>query len=136
MKKEEYIREYGRAGYEKKLQQDRERLNEHPERIIANARATGRKGGKYYEYHRQYQTTGLQGKRNLVRVKHRRYYRPYKQIIAPDSQLHHQWVPGASEYMGVALVEKDQHMHGFIDVIQILEGKITLLTEAEIRGDK
>ena len=37
------------------------------------------------------------------------------------------------------VVEKDQHIHGFIDVIQILEGEITLFTEEEIKnrgGDK
>ena len=30
--------------------------------------------------------------------------------------------------------EADQHMSGDIDVIQILDGKITLLTEAEIKN--
>jgi len=32
----------------------------------------------------------------------------------------------------LALVEKDQHMRGIIDVIEVLEGKITLLTEEAI----
>lgn len=77
---------------------------------------------------------GNQGERNKIRMKHANQYRPFKQIIAPDSQIHHEWIPETAEFRGVALVEKDQHMHGFIDVIKILEGKITLLSEKEIKG--
>lgn len=39
-----------------------------------------------------------------------------------------------NEYDGVALVEADRYQHGIIDVIQILKGKITLLTEKEIKN--
>lgn len=53
-------------------------------------------------------------------------------IIAPDSQLHHEWVPETCEYRGVALVEAEQHMHGFVDVI--VDGEITRLTEEQIRN--
>jgi hypothetical protein len=66
-------------------------------------------------------------------MRHGYYWRPYKNIIAPGSQLHHNWIPGTADYTGLALVEADQHMRGFIEVIQILEGKITLFTEKEIR---
>lgn len=109
----------------------------HPEEVIANHikfnPEIGRKGGKYYEQKCKYNLTGLQHERGLVRKKHEYKWSPYKQIIAPCSQCHHQWVPGMAEYTGLALVEKDQHMHGYIDVIQILEGEITLFTEEEIR---
>lgn len=81
--------------------------------------------------------TGIQGDRNKIRDIHRYKWRQYKRIIAPDSQLHHQWEPNSAEYAGVALVEKDAHMHGFIKVIEILEGEINLFTEKEItnRGE-
>ena len=70
----------------------------------------------------------------LIRNKHWRRWISYKRIIAPDSQIHHEWISEMADFRGVALVETDQHAHGFVDVIQILEGQITLLTEAEIRG--
>ena len=79
---------------------------------------------------------GIPHEKELIRQKHSRKWTLYKKIIAPESQQHHQWLPGTADYIGVALVEKDQHMHGYIDVIQILEGEITLFTEEEIRGDK
>ena len=134
MKKEEFIRRYGEAAYEKMLQQTREWRRAYPEEVITQGRKRCRKGGKYYERHRKHESSGLRHRRNLVRNNHRWHYGPYKQIIAPDSQLHHQWVPETADYTGVALVETDQHMHGFVDVIQILEGEITLLTEVKIQN--
>ena len=92
------------------------------------------KGGRYYNHHLEYNRTGLRGERNRVRDKHAALYRLFKQIIAPESQIHHEWIPGTADYRGVALVEKDKHLHGIIDPIVILDGKITLLTEAEVRG--
>lgn len=80
--------------------------------------------------------TGIQGDKNKIRMKHAHQYKPYKMIIALESQIHHEWVPDTPEYRGVALVEKDQHMHGFVDVIEILDGKITLLTEEEVKRGK
>ena len=105
-----------------------------PKKAIAYQHDANRKGGKYYERQQRYERTGIPGKRNKIRVNHRNHYRPFKQIIAPESQIHHEWIPDTADYRGVALVEADQHMHGFIDVIQILEGEITIFTEAEIRG--
>ena len=158
MKKEDFIKRRGKEAYEKRLQQERERMQkwkrEHPEdarekkrlwrqnnpdKVKAQNQKWSREkncGGKYYEHRFKYDSEGLRRDRNLIRMKHRDFYRTYKQIIAQDSQIHHQWVPGTAEYTGVALVEKDQHMHGFVDVTQILEGEITLLTEAEIRTGK
>lgn len=148
MKKEEYTKKYGKAAYEKQQQQcldwaaqHREEANArsmkwaiaNPNKVIANARETTRKGGKHYEKHLKYETIGLRGARNRIRMSHAQRWRKLKRIIAPDSQLHHQWLPGTADYTGVALVEANQHQHGFIDIIQILEGEITLFTEAEIR---
>ena len=149
MKKAEYIRKYGITAYEKIIQQHkvwkvkhRKEINlwnkkweiNNPLKVLANKREQYCKGGKRYEKNLEDNRTGLRGKRNHVRGRHHRLYTPFKKIIAPGSQFHHQWIPGTADYTGVALVEADQHMHGYIDVIKILEGEITLLTEAEIRG--
>lgn len=148
MKKEEIIERYGEEEYNRQLEQKRayreahkEEANarnkkyaeEHPEQVIAKGQEQCRKGGKYYDKTLEDNRTGLRGQRNHVRERHRRQYRPFKNIIAPDSQLHHEWVPETAEYRGVALVEADQHMHGIVDVIEILDGKITLLTEEEVK---
>ena len=120
--------------YETHLQQMRKWREDNPEQIKINSQEANRKGGKYYAVKQRYLSTGIQYFRTSIRRKHRDSYRRYKQIIAPESQIHHEWIPGTADYRGTALVEADSHMHGFIDVIQILEGEITLLTEAEIRG--
>jgi hypothetical protein len=163
MKKEEYIKRYCEAAYPKKLEQRRawgeahpEKVREqtrawyeahpgkrreqhraweesHPEEVLAGHREQCRKGGKRYDKHLIYQHTGLRGARNKIRRNHARQYQQFKKIIAPDSQVHHQWIPETSEYTGVALVEADRHMHGFVDVIKVLKGEITLFTEKEIR---
>lgn len=147
MKKEEHIKKYGKEAYKEHLEIGRRRYNknseiinakstkwrgENPEKVRKNNYEGSRKGGKYYLKSLQYSHTGLRGERTKVRNQHQHQYRQFKKIIASESQIHHQWIPGTANYRGVALVEKDQHFHGFIDVIQILEGEITLLTEAEI----
>lgn len=151
MKKEECIARYGEAAWEKVLAQRRERYKanreeekarvkkwreEHPEKVAPNNHEQSRKGGKYYDKQLEYQHTGVQGEKNIIRMKHGRYYKPYKQIIAPDSQIHHEWIPDTSDYSGVALVEKEAHQYGIVDVIEILDGEIRLLTEEEVRKGK
>lgn len=166
MKKEEIINTYGEEEYERRLQRRREWYAQHrkeskakskewaekhpeediarhkkwaknnSEKVIANSQEQCRKGGKRYNHALEYQTTGLRRERTIIRRRHRRLYYPYKSIVALDTQLHHQWYPDTANYRGIALVEKDQHMYGFIDVIQILEGEITLLSEAEIMEAK
>ena len=125
----------GRVAYKRGEREKIWRKN-NPDKVkaqhVKNHPEQSRKGGKYYDKHLEYRRTGLQGERNRIRKKHRRFYYPFKQIIAPASQLHHQWVPSTADYSAVALVETDRHMHGSIDVIRILEGQITLFTEAEI----
>ena len=164
MNKDEYIERYGEEAWEKKLAQNRAWKDEHPEKVLEhsrkwheahpevararekawaeahpevvkeNSREQGRKGGSRYEKHLEYYRTGLQGERNKVRNKHRNMYRPYKQIIAPDSQIHHSWFPGSSKYDCIALVESNAHRHGIVDVIEILKGEITIFSEEELRN--
>ena len=144
MNKEEYTESRGEEAYEKMLHQITDWRAQHPKEIsvanrkwreanldevLLNNQETCRKGGKYYKHVLEYRRTGLQGKRNKIRHKHGHRYRQFKRIIAPNSQIHHEWIPGTAEYTGVALVETNPHRYGVIDVIQILEGAITLLTE-------
>ena len=149
MKKEEYIERYGPEALAKQREQTQEWNEKHPEEARESKQLWRsnhpnevkkirqewtRKGGKHYEQRRVHQRTGIPGGKERIRARHQHHYRPYKKIIAPKSQIHHQWIPGTANYTGVALVEKDPHQYGFIDVIQVLEGQITLLTEAEIKG--
>lgn len=149
MKKEETIRRYGEAAYEKKLaynkgwnkeysvkvrESNRQWRINNPEKVKEHNHVDRGKGGKYHEQCSKYALIGLPYKRKLIRNKHWRRWTSYKRIIAPGSQLHHEWIPGTADFRGVALVEAYSHRQGFIDVIQILEGEITLSTEAEIRG--
>jgi len=158
MKKEERIARYGEEAYQKQLAQQRTYykankeeenarakkwreehqeqvkayIEEHSEQVIANNHESDRKGGKHYAKKLEYNHTGLRGERSRIRVKHAIQWRPFKTIVAPESQIHHEWIPDTSDYRGVALVEANAHQYGIIDVIQILEGKITLLTEEQV----
>ena len=121
MYKEEILknhREYYRKCYES-----------HPEILKARATKQSKKGGKYYEKRLIYQQSGLQREKNKIRAKHSTHWRKYKGNWLTETQIHHEWIPETADYRGIALVEKDQHLHGFIDVIQILEGEITLFEE-------
>ena len=151
MKKSECMKQYGEEAWKRRLEQGREYnkahreeakeynrnyREQHPEETAARSQELSRKGGKYYDRHQEYQHTGVQGARTKIRNRHGNQYKPFKDIIAPTSQIHHEWVPESAEYRGVALVEKDQHQYGIIDVIEILDGKITLLTEEEVKRGK
>lgn len=148
MDKEARIKRYGKAAYKKRLQQSRDWHAQHseeyrartkrwceanPDKVKANNHEHSCKGGKYYGHALEYNTTGLQGKRHKIRRNHGYIYRPFKRIIAPGSQIHHEWIKGTAKYRGVALVEGNPHRYGIIDVIKILDGEITLLSEKEIR---
>jgi len=163
MRKEEYIQRYGGVAFERMREQtkvwnaahpkrvkeirqvwavshpgeckvfDKKWREANPDKVKARNQEYSCKGGKYYAQTVEYKRTGLQGERNIIRRAHRYKWNPYKQIIAPSSQIHHAWLPGTPKYRGVALVEADQHRHGIIDVIEVLEGEITLFTEKEIR---
>ena len=134
---EELVERCGVDSYENHKRRNRHWRKENPEKTKgfytkANIES-GRKGGKYYQKRLKYNRTGLPGMRTRVRVKDARRYRKYKSIVAPESQVHHQWRPGSADYDCVALVEKNQHQYGIIDVIEVLEGVITLFTEKAIR---
>lgn len=158
MKKAEYIKRFGEAAWVKKMAHKNE-LNaiwmkkwhaenleiarkrgvqwkrNNPEKIKVHDAEISRKGGKYYEKMKQRRAVGIPHEKSLIRGMHNRRYRVYRKIIAPESELNHQWLnDGSAGYSGVALVEANAHRHGIIKVIQILEGKITLFTEREIAG--
>lgn len=137
MKKEEYVRRYGVESYERYRKNIRIWLKKHASQVqeiqkISSAERN-RKNGKYYAKKRQFETTGIQRVKRLVRAKHQKRWNKYKQIIAPNSELHHEWIPNSGRYRGVALVDKEKHRHGVINPIQIIEGKIMLFSEPEIR---
>jgi hypothetical protein len=132
------VKVYDKEHKEEEKARNKKYQEQHPEEVIAHNQELNRKGGKHYEKQLAYNRTGLRADRNKVRLKHRNQYRPYKAIIAPNSQLHHEWIQNTDEYRGVALVEAEQHMHGIVDVIEILDGEIILLTEEEVKkgGEK
>jgi hypothetical protein len=138
--KEEYLekekarhRKYHKEHKEEEKARNKKYRDAHPEEVKANSHDRNRRGGKHYVNHLKDKRTGLQGERNRIRTKHARQYRPFKDIIAPDSQIHHEWAPPTAKYTGLALVEANAHRHGIVDVIEILDGEIILLTEEEIR---
>jgi hypothetical protein len=140
MKKEEYIERYGEEAWERKLERWRDWYKVNREACKARDKKSNRekhrKGGKHYKKKLEYKRTGLQGERERIRKKHCYMYHPFKMIIAPDSQIHHEWIPQTAEYLGLALVEANPHRYGIIDIIQILDGRITLLTEEEVKNGK
>lgn len=107
MEKKEMISRRGQEAYEKMQQQGRDWVLTHPKEVKVRQHERDRKGGKYYGLRIKYNSTGLPHDRNLVRWRHANRYRQYKQLIAPESQIHHQWAPGTADYTGVALVEAD-----------------------------
>jgi hypothetical protein len=134
MKKEEFIKRRGDVAYSRRLKQQRQWKLENSEKVKVCDFVRSRKVGKYYLKRLRYEHSGLRGERNKIRANHSHKWQQYKKIIAPDSQIHHEWIPGTAKYQGVALVEKDQHQHGIIDIIQILDGEITLRIERESKS--
>jgi len=128
--KKERIALYGEEKYKRYLKQTQEWKREHPEIVKANNAEYNQKEGKFYNKKIEDDRKELRRKRNIIRACDRKRFRKFKNIIAPKSQIHHEWLPESPNYRGKALVEADTHMHGFIDVIQILEGDITIFTEA------
>ena len=136
MKKKETIKRRGIEAYNRELALSTIWWEEHPKRRDVYARERNRPGGKYYKEVLRKNGVGLRKKRANRRCRDGGKYRPFKNRIDPlgASQLHHCWLRNSAECRGVALVEKNQHMHGFINVIEIFEGKIMLFTEEEIRN--
>lgn len=133
--KDEFIAKYSEEAYKKRAaEKSRQWRKAYPEKAKEYNHELSRKEGKYYLKALKYDHTGLRGERGRIRRNHQYMWRQYKNVIAPKSQLHHQWIPGSAQYAGVALVEKDQHMHGRIKVIKILDGEITVFSEKELQG--
>lgn len=120
-----------RARYKEHSKEGREYAKkwreEHPDEVIQQQRERGRKGGKYYQQMLEHNKTGVIGKRNVIRATDRRKWRRYKQIIAPESEIHHEWIEGTAEYRGIAIVDKSEHRHNIIKPIVVLCGEITLI---------
>lgn len=135
MKKEETIQRRGEEAYKREMALSKIWWKAHPEKLEEYAKERNRPGGRYYGTVLRKNKEGLRHKRANRRSRDGQKYRHYKKIIDPNglTQLHHSWYGGSAECEGVALVEKEQHQHGYIDVIEILEGNITILTEDEIR---
>jgi len=135
MKKTETIRRRGLKAYERDLSLSKIWARSNPERTREYARRRNRPGGKYYMSVLRKNTEGLRHERANRRGRDGAKYRHFKKFIDPlgQTQVHHSWYVASAECEGVALVEKNQHQHGFIDVIEILEGEITVFTEQELR---
>lgn len=148
MKKEEIIKRYGSEEYKRRLTKNRARTpaqrdvakaiantwhTAHPEEAKIHNDEISLRCGKRYKKHLEYMRSGLPGERHKIRTKHGKPWSKYKKIIAPGSQIHHEWIPKTAKYRGVALVETGAHRYGIVDVIQILKGEITLLTEEKNR---
>ena len=138
MNKIEFIARYGEGAYialkARNLKSTKKYQLANPNKVTENHRVTSHKGGKRYAKKQKYKQFGVQGDRNKIRSRDSGKWRPFKKIIAPDSQLHHEWLPGSAKYTGLALVDAEQHIHGYIEVIKIFEGTITLLTEEDIKN--
>lgn len=135
-KKEEHTRMWRKAHREKMCEFSKKWRLANPKKLREVRDERSKHGGRGYDKTLKYNRTGLRGRRARIRGIHGHKWRQYKKIIAQGSQLHHQWRLGSAGYDGVALVETNQHQHGIIDVILILEGRVTLLTEAEVRERK
>jgi hypothetical protein len=69
--------------------------------------------------------TEIQAERDKIRARDGRKWRSLKQQYFQELDVHHSWVEDTSNYLGAALVEKEAHRKGLINVVQILEGQIT-----------
>ena len=146
MKKEDFIRRYGEAAYEKLREQIRswkaanlEKARAsvrtwqtaNPDKVLAASHEQSRKGGKYYDRMLVWHRTDLQSERKVIRNKHEKLYHSHKRTVVPSilTQIHHEWILGTANYRGVALVNAEAHRHGVIEVVEVLEGEITLFAE-------
>jgi hypothetical protein len=64
-----------------------------------------RKGGESYDTYKKYNVTGIRGKRTRVRAIDGKNWRPFKKIIAPETEVHHLWKDGSAEFFGLAIVD-------------------------------
>jgi hypothetical protein len=134
MNKNAFIEKWGIVAYEKRMKMSRDWRQAHPENTekwhkqIRDWKRTHpirvkRIARDSYRKHRQEilnrQCTDTEGMRRSIRAKCGRIWALYKNIIAPGSRLHYEWIPETVEYKCIALVEKDQSQYSFNDVIHI-----------------
>ena len=136
MKKDGRIKQWGAEAYKRELALSKIWKKKNPEKTKRYAAERNRVGGKHYLEARRKNMEGLRHERAKRRSRDAKKYHLYKKVIDPTglTQVHHSWYSNSVECEGLALVEKDQHQHGYIKVIQILEGEITLFTEEFLRG--
>ena len=105
MKKEEWIRRYGKEVYEKHLSERRAWGVANPEKVKtlnavhnpvnkeAKNAEVNRKGGKYHETVLRYRSSGVPLLKCKIRSLHNSIYRKYKLIIDPLglTQIHHEY---------------------------------------------
>lgn len=134
MKKEEYIRKYGPVAWEARLSKARRTR-------IKNKVDTGLKVEKELtteNYIEQQELMREQWKkdnrtkcrsrlsedvlRERQKIRHDHYVKWGGGI---DLDIHHGWIEDTADYQGVALVEREPHRRGVINVVIPLEGVIT-----------
>lgn len=129
----EYFREYQREYYKENKEEisENRRLwyENNPEKVKQRGSEQCRKGGKRYEKMLEYEGIGLRKERSSIRRRDRKRWKRFKDIIASDTEVHHEWIPGTAKYNGIALVDKSEHQHGMINPVLILEGEIKLMEE-------
>jgi hypothetical protein len=133
MKKEEFIRKKGTAAWEAQLaksrrtqlrnrvnkareaQEEFQKLHYSEQQEILRDMWKKREG----HYSRSGLPQNITAARNKIRQAHCAKW--------PSDVLdhHHEWIEDTAEYTGVALVEREAHRHGIINVVTLLEGVIT-----------
>ena len=134
MKKEEYIRKYGPAAWEAKLSKARRtRITNKVDKGLKD-----KKESKTENYIEQQELMRVQWKKDKgtkrrsrlsedvlmerQKIRHAHYIKWGGGI---DLDIHHGWIGDTADYQGVALVERDAHRRGIINIVIPIEGGIT-----------
>ena len=115
--RKEYLKEYRKIHKENMCKYTKKYRDEHKEKINL------------------YNNTGLQGLRNKIRGRDNRDKRIkwLRRGIVGVFQIHHEWIYESDNYKFSALVDADEHRHGIINPILILEdNRIELLQDITI----
>lgn len=134
MKKEAYIRKYGIAEWEARLaksqrtrvnnrinkaheiQDELQKLDPSEQQEILREMWKSDNGNKL----RSRLPENIIVDRNKIRQAHNAKWGRSKNL-----DCHHEWIGDTAEYTGAALVEREAHRHGRINVVVILKGAIT-----------
>lgn len=132
MKKEEYIQKNGLAAWEARLARNRrmQKRNRIDKALAVQDEFQKLDPSEQQEFLRDmwkkreghYSRSGLPqnivAARNTIRHVHRSKWG------VEGLDVHHDWVGDTAEYTGVALVEREEHQRGIINVVAILDGEI------------